>query len=208
MRIRLNLEGQRYGRWTAIALVGRQGSNGLWLCRCECGTERPVSALNLRSGASQSCGCLRSERSASAHTKHGLVGTPEYRAWVHARKRCDDTGDNSYHNYGGRGIRVCEEWRNDFAAFIGDMGQRPSPRHSLDRIDNERGYEPGNCRWADRSTQARNTRRNRWIVIDGERRLLTDWSELSGIGHTTIIWRLRAGWPPKRAVFEQSRLSA
>ena len=138
---------------------------------------------------------------------HGMTKTPEYWVWIGAKRRCSESGHKAFRSYGSRGIQMCDEWRNDFAAFYAHMGPRPSVRHSLDRIDNERGYEPGNCRWADMSTQARNTRRNHWIAIDGERRLLTDWAESSGVNHSTIIHRLKSGWNPKEAVFTKTRYS-
>lgn len=205
MSARLQLEGQRFGRWTAVSMVGRQGSNALWLCRCECGSERLVSTLNLRSGRSRSCGCLRDEISAISHLKHGGSYSSEYQAWLKAKRRCFDPKDISYRNYGGRGIYMCDEWCADFGSFVRDVGPKPSPVHSLDRIDNDRGYEPGNCRWATRSEQSRNTRRNRWIGIGGQRKLLTDWSVDSGVSTTTIGRRLDAGWPARDAVFARAR---
>lgn len=134
-------------------------------CVCDCGAETQPFSFSLTSGSTSSCGgcrriCPPSSREAvaAANTKHGGHGTAEYRAWYAMRRRCNDPKNKAYKNYGGRGIRVCAEWQSDFQAFLDHIGLKPSPELSLDRIDNERGYEPGNVRWADQSTQSRNRR--------------------------------------------------
>jgi hypothetical protein len=126
-----------------------------------------------------------------------MWGSPEYRSWNSMVTRCHCPNHKNYKHYGGRGIEVCNEWRS-FATFYADMGPRPSPKHSLDRIDNEKGYEPGNCRWATREQQCRNTSRNKRITINGTTRLLCDWEKETGIKGNTLIYRLSAGWPQDR----------
>ena len=132
-----------------------------------------------------------------AQIKH----TAEYRTFTHIITRCENTNSPDYPEYGGRGIRIADEWRRDFAAFLAHVGPRPTAAHSIDRIDNNRGYEPGNVRWATPVEQARNTRRNRYITIDGESKILTDWARISGNSESTIFYRLKRGVAPREAVF-------
>lgn len=126
---------------------------------------------------------------------------PEYRIWTGMIHRCHNSKRNCYRYYGARGIVVCERWRLDFQAFLDDVGERPSPKYSLDRINNDGNYEPGNVRWADRTTQGRNTRANRILEFRGQRKCLTEWSEIVGISVGTIQFRLdEIGWSVERAL--------
>ena len=183
--------GQRIGRWTLLGVAPkfatRTSRRLRWMCRCDCGTEKLVLDQNLRLalrasvGGSRSCGCFAVERS----TRHGSAsgGSPaaEYLAWIHAKKRCNNPRNASYRNYGGRGIRICPAWADSFETFLKDMGPRPSPKHSLDRIDPDGDYEPGNCRWATTDIQTRNKRNTRWYAFEGERRILADVAARLGI---------------------------
>lgn len=157
MTARLDLTGQRFGRLIAIDRAPNIKDNGgswtAWLCKCECGAVVTVRTGCLRRGDTQSCGCLRSE----IITKHGGSASPEYWVWHAMHQRCENPKHESYRNYGARGITVCERWR-EFADFIADMGPRPSPGHSIDRLDNDGPYEPGNCQWATKPEQGRNRR--------------------------------------------------
>jgi hypothetical protein len=116
------------------------------------------------------------------------------------KSRCDNPNNRFFSHYGGRGISVCDRWRSDFRNFLADLGPKPSPRHSLDRIDNDGIYEPGNCRWADRGTQANNKRNNRLITIGGISLTIPQWAKRSGIECPTLKGRLRRGWSPERAI--------
>ena len=132
--------------------------------------------------------------------KHGLSRTPEYRAWQMMRLRCTNPKNAAWPNYGGRGITVCDRWLNSVAAFVADMGLKPSPHHELDRIDNDRGYEPSNCRWATRSENDRNRRSTVWVDYQGERVRLIELLERHGIPGDTYAKRIGLGWSMKRAL--------
>lgn len=132
---------------------------------------------------------------------HGESYSPEYRAWQTMRLRCTEPSNAAYPNYGGRGITVCDRWMNSVEAFIEDMGRKPSPKHEIDRFpDNDGNYEPGNCRWATRTENSRNRRSSHSLTVDGETLTLAGWAERTGVSHTTITKRLKAGWPADRAV--------
>jgi hypothetical protein len=161
-----DMAGRRFGRWTVLALHPERTRDGaaLWLCRCDCGTERIVLGTHLRRGSSSSCGCFRRDvrrkQKTAVHrkrkTQHGMSRTPAYRSWESMKARCLNPNNCSYENYGGRGISVYPDWL-DFANFYADMLDRP-PGTSIDRIDPDGNYEPGNCRWAPASVQLTNRR--------------------------------------------------
>ncbi len=159
--------GQQFGRWRVISLDPKRsaGKEARWLCRCTCGILRVVGVQNLIGGRSVSCGCYRVERSRKAHTIHGHARrslpnqkTTEYRCWQGLHRRCSDPKHPSWRNYGARGISVCQRWAS-FICFLEDMGLKPHPSLSIDRINPNGHYEPTNCRWATRSEQRRNTRK-------------------------------------------------
>lgn len=133
---------------------------------------------------------------------HGESYSVEYRAWQTARLRCTDSNNPAWPDYGGRGITMCDRWLNSVTAFIEDMGRKPSSDHELDRRDNERGYEPANCRWVQRKVNCRNRRSNRLVTLDGSTRTLAEWCELRKLPRPTVQKRLKAGWSPQRALGE------
>ena len=139
---------------------GKHGQRRV-MVRCSCGKVKPVNEGALSSGATQSCGCLATEKRQKRMTTHGATKTSEYRVWADMKNRCYNPNLANYNNYGGRGISVCEEWRDSFDSFMSDMGPRPSALHTLDRIDNDDNYTRENCRWADKITQSRNQRQDR-----------------------------------------------
>lgn len=152
-------EGQRFAKLLVLGLSPRTDQR-LWRCACDCGEVTEVRAGNLLSGRTRSCGCLKADilRTYPPRLTHGMAGSPEHKIWKGMIRRCYNPNTKSYRDYGLRGITVCDRWRRDFAAFYADMGPRPSPRHSIERLDNGSGYRPDNCAWATKETQARNTR--------------------------------------------------
>lgn len=159
-RPRVSLTGDQFGDWTVIGWGPPLGAAGRRrIVRCVCGTVSEVRSDQLRAGRSKGCGCKREARRLVHSTKHGMSKTPEYAIWSAMRQRCTNPAVKRYPHYGGRGIKVCDRWL-DFAAFIEDVGRRPSDDLSLDRIDNNGDYEPGNVRWATTVQQNNNTRRN------------------------------------------------
>jgi hypothetical protein len=193
--------GSRFTRLVVLsesAESKRRGSRW-WTCRCDCGNMATVSTANLNSGNTRSCGCLLRDVMRVALTTHGRRRTPEYDTWCRMRGRCRNPRNPKYPRYGGRGITICPEW-DDFAVFYRDMGPRPSPRHSLDRIDNDGPYASWNCRWATPTEQARNQSSNRPITYAGRTMTISAWSAEIGITGTAIYNRLLRGWSIERAV--------
>ena len=164
------LIGQTFGNWTILGLAGqRKNSSGrlgerIWSCRCKCGNKSCVRTWQLTSGRSQSCGCLAAKANTKRLFKHGESrrsksgATPEYSAWRSAKDRCLNPSSKDYWYYGGRGIKMCERWIVSYPSFLEDMGRKPSPTHSLDRINNNGDYELVNCRWATPEEQQANRR--------------------------------------------------
>ncbi len=186
-----DLTGKRFVRWTVLAFAGMgvfpSGERyARWHCRCECGSVGVISGRSLRAKTSRACGCQR--------TTHGGRNTPLYRRWRHMIQRCEVPQNIGFPLYGGRGIRVCHAWRVSFAAFAADMGEPPTSRHSLERIDVNGHYEPGNVRWATVYEQGRNKRNNHRISHDGLTLTLIEWSERLQINRATLAYRMHAGW--------------
>lgn len=206
----IDLTGKRFGRLTVVARNGTSSRRQpKWLCRCECGTETTVFGGALRGGHTQSCGCLQRERASQANSTHGETRrgkvSVELTCWRNLISRCTKRGSDDFENYGGRGIKVCDRWLSSFDNFLSDMGRKPKGRGiSIDRIDNNGDYEPGNCRWATASTQQRNTRTYagaRRITLDGETHTISEWGAIVGTKRNTITMRLIYGWSEREAVF-------
>lgn len=198
---RESLTGQQFGRLTVLSEEAAT-THRRWSCRCTCGTVKVVGQTALKSGATQSCGCLRSERR-QADTVHGHAHRGDmsrtYRIWAGMISRCETPSSSAYPRYGALGITVCERW-HDFSLFLADMGECP-PGLTIDREDGTLGYAPGNCRWATRKVQSQNRSMAHWITFNGETLSLTQWAERLNIGVPTLLERL-AKWPRDRALTE------
>lgn len=182
-----DLTGARFGLLTLVAPTAERKFGYLvWKCACQCGGTAFVSTQKLKSGYGLDCGCVRKR-----------IASPEYQIWKGIKKRCSLNGHHL--RYAGRGITMCERW-NDFSAFLADMGHRPSPQHSIDRINNDGNYEPGNCRWATWSQQLRNTSRSVSLTFRGETRPLLEWAERYGLTEKMLRSRIDHGWDIERAL--------
>lgn len=212
-----DLTDRRFGRLLVLQLSrkervypDRTTTRIFWLCRCDCGAEVEIPSSNLR-GGQKSCGCDKWRAVAEANTKHGGAAdlkhgvSTEYRTWRKIKERCLNERDKSYPRYGGAGITICDEWRDDFLAFLKHVGKRPTPRHSMDRINGKLGYQPGNVRWATPRVQGGNTTRVRSIEIRGVVRSVRQWARFSRVSYAGILQRLNLGWLPEDAVFAPKR---
>ncbi len=201
----IDLQGESFGRLRVLDRLGRTACGGArWLCLCACGRLHVAASTDLRRGVVRSCGCATSEFIAEAKTTHGHTRagavTPEYSAWRLMLSRCRQETNVNFRYYGGRGIRVCEEWQRSFEQFLADVGPKPSPEYSIDRVDFNGHYEPGNVRWATRAEQARNRRTNRVVTFRGTTMSLAEAAERAGIPYGRASARLRRGWPLERAL--------
>ena len=189
--------GSRFDRWTVLEAASQRRTKAvMWLCRCDCGTTREVSGSALRGGHSTSCGRCRPK---AGPVKHGMTGTPLYRKWLSMIGRCTLPSQAGYSRYGGRGIEVCARWR-EFENFAADMSDSFVPGLTLDRIDSDGNYEPGNCRWVTQKQQMLNTSRNRVLTWSGKSQTVAEWAEELGLNRTTLNVRLHRGWSVARAL--------
>lgn len=194
MPARIDLLGKRFGRLEVSAYAGHRKGKAYWDCVCDCGQQATVSGECLRAGKTSSCGCYRSERLGQIRRKHGMSNTPEWTAYYRMLARCYNPNTASFPHYGGRGIKVCDRWRESFASFYEDMGPRPAG-HSLDRIDVDGDYEPANCRWATATQQAQNKTTNINLTHEGQTKCLTQWAREYEVPLLTAYSRLQRGLP-------------
>lgn len=192
----VDITGRRFGRLLIVKLVGTGTHGAIWHCLCDCGNWFNSRGDVIKSGSTLSCGCYNLDRISS----HKLSKTPEYKTWISVRRRCNLPHDQNYHNYGARGIKVCRRW-DKFENFYADMGERPTPKHSIDRKDNNKGYSPSNCRWATSVEQQNNTRRTTFLTFNGKTLSLNEWSRLLGFGRNLLWYRVvLAHWSVERAL--------
>lgn len=176
----LELTGKVFGRLIVLSRAPNKGKRSAWLCRCECGREVVVAGTKLVHDKQRGCGCKKGNPS------HRMCDSAEYQSWQNAVTRCTNPKRAEWHRYGGRGIKVCERWQK-FESFYADMGPKPGPEYTLDRIDNDGNYEPGNCRWVTRKEQSLNYSRN--IVFEGL--TCAEWASYFGVTYSVVHHRLK-----------------
>lgn len=203
-----DITGQRFGRLVAVSRTSSVGGKVLWRCQCDCGQQTVAYLANLCGGRTQSCGCYNQEQRSKRRRAHGESGNCRgiqrsrlYIVWTGMQQRCHNPNNPSHRNYGARGIEVCERWRSSFEAFRDDMGEPPSLKASIERIDNDGPYSLENCRWADAKTQCRNRRKTLRITYQGITASLAEHAEAHGIAYDTLVQRvMRYGWSVDDAI--------
>lgn len=200
------LIGTKLNRLTILEFMGtNKHGNKIFSCLCDCGNTITVYAGHLKNGNPKSCGCYAKEVK-TKHNNAGLNRTTEYVIWLNIKQRCFNKSLKSYSNYGGRGISICERWKHSFENFLSDMGRRPTSKHSIERINNDKNYEPENCCWATRKVQANNTRTNVFFNYNGDRLTISQLAEKYKINFNTLYGRLfRTGLPINKAIESPKR---
>lgn len=195
----IDMTGQHYGRYTVLEYIGQNKDHkAVWKCRCECGTIKNVSGKDLRSGNTKSCGCYNRDKAmqnpALWKPKHGLSKHPLHQIWRNIKTRCGNKKSKEYKYYGGRGIKICDAWK-DFQAFYDWAIKNGYHKDlSIDRIDTNGDYCPENCRWVSMKVQQNNRRNNKLLTINGETRTMSEWSDFYGVKYTVVKSRILNGW--------------
>lgn len=199
--------GVRFGRLVAVSRTRQTTHTSkprwIWQFKCDCGETIEREAALVLSGHTVSCGCYNAQRRTESRTHgeaHHKNHTPEYRTWASMLARSKPRDTKTCRDYGGKGIGVCPQWEHSFEQFLKDMGRKPSPRHSIDRIDNSKGYSPENCRWATPQEQSRNKKNNIHLTFLGKTQLACEWAEELGINRKTIYDRLKYGWTTEQVL--------
>lgn len=217
----IDLTGQRFGRWEALGQAQRHYTKSgrpivMWRCRCDCGTVRDVDGLSLRSGKSVSCGCYRADNSREMMVKHNIENAKYdgpynhrlYNSWYGMIERCYNKKHKSYHNYGGRGITVCDEWRKSYLSFREwALSNGYKDYLTVDRIDVNGNYEPSNCRWATTKEQGNNRRTNHMVEANGEVHTLTQWADIFGVRLDRVQYYVKRGYSGERFFKKMMSLS-
>lgn len=198
----VDITGKVYNRLTAIEYRGKKRKASYWLFQCyeKCKKLKVSRAADVKNGKIKSCGCLQSENTTKMKTKHGLRYTPEYKTYLDMYARCYNPNNKAYKYYGGRGIKISDEWLNSIETFCSEMGPKPSPKHSIERIDVNGNYCKENCRWATYKEQANNRSNNHFIEYNGETKTASQWGEIFKIHPTVITGRLKLGWSVEDAL--------
>lgn len=202
----IDLTGGKFGKLTVLHRAeNNKYGQAMWLCACDCGKETVVKGNSLRTGCVKSCGCLSAEMSSIRNTKHGLSRRNAkldriYSIHSNMLQRCENPKNKSYKNYGGRGIRVCDEWHDVFAFYKWATESGYQPNLTIERIDNDGNYEPNNCRWATIKEQSNNRRNNHFLDFNGETHTISEWSEITDIPREVIDARIGRGWGAEKAL--------
>ena len=196
-----DLIGKKYGMLTVMESAGYHITpcgtrRRLWKCHCDCGTEKIVQEPNLKNGTTKSCGCWKYRKIKEHNTKHGGSKDRLYGIWKGMKRRCNDSRDSHYATYGGKGIKICDEWANDYAVFKewayknGYDENAKTGDCSIDRINNNGNYEPNNCRWVNRIQQANNTSQNRYVTLNGKRLTIAEFARTMNISQFKARYRI------------------
>lgn len=205
----IDISNKKFGKLLAVKRCTNMSGKTAWECKCDCGNITFVTTSNLTCNRIRSCGCLKIKQLLDRSTTHNQRHTVLYSVWRGLRQRCNNPKHASYHNYGGRGITVCEEWDKSFQAFYDwsyangystENQKDEKLKLTIDRIDNNGNYEPSNCRWVDRKTQTRNMRTTRFITFNGQNKSVSEWCEIYGIKLQTFNTRIRNGWSIEEAL--------
>lgn len=211
----IDLTGQRFGRLVVIKRVGgNKHGRSMWLCKCDCGTEKIITGNYLINGDTKSCGCLKLEtaiKNGKANKTHDYSNTSIYNIWRGILARCNNTKNKAYKNYGKRKIKVCYRWSNKnpkgFQNFLDDMGEPPSTQHQIDRINNNLGYYKENCHWVTPKENCRNKRNNILITYNNKMQCLKSWAEELKISYQTLWARIyKYNWSIEKAFTTPSRV--
>ena len=205
----IDISNKKFGKLLAVKRCTNMSGKTAWECKCDCGNITFVTTSNLTCNRIRSCGCLKIKQLLERSTTHNQRHTVLYSVWRGLRQRCNNPKHASYHNYGGRGIKVCEEWDKSFQSFYDwsyangystENQKDEKLKLTIDRIDNNGNYEPSNCRWVDRKTQTRNMRTTRFITFNGQNKSVSEWCEIYGIKLQTFNTRIRNGWSIEEAL--------
>jgi len=200
----INLIGQKFGRLTVLERI-KNTKPIRWKCLCACGNVTMLRGDTLKDGNAKSCGCLKKEVASKQMTIHGMEGSSEYRTWTSMRYRCNNPSSDKFKDYGGRGIKVYNQWNKSFMEFYNYIGPKPHETDSIDRINNNGNYEPGNVRWANKKTQANNSRSNHFVTVGKTTKTIAQWAEKMQISYHIISHRLHRNWDPQKAIFQPVR---
>jgi hypothetical protein len=209
MAKKINIDGKRFGRmvalWHSYTIRKKYGKKATYKdyyeCVCDCGTRKASCKHDLLIGDANSCGCLGVEARLAASKKHGASRSDIYGTWGNIIERCTNPKNPGFKNYGGRGITICERWRSSFESFRDDMGPKPTPKHTVERRDNNKGYSPENCSWETMLVQMRNNRRNVYFEIGGEKKTMQAWCDQFGIRRYVAYQRYKKlGWTIEEAL--------
>lgn len=195
MRARINISGMYFGRLLVLGYSHTNKGFAFWHVRCVCGTNKTVMGNNLKNGTTKACGCLQR----GSRIKHKMSYTPTYETWAGMIKRCTNPKYKYYMDYGGRGIKVCKRWMDSFEKFYADMGERPEGL-TIERIDNNNGYNPSNCKWATTKEQNSNKRNNVFLIYNGKTMVIREWEKAFGLNKGVLNYRIKAGWKTHKAL--------
>ena len=199
----IDMSGKTFGRLTVIS---KDSERDMWLCSCSCGAIKKTRGKDMRQGKTKSCGCFQMENISNLNKTHGETKTRMHRIWIAIKSRCLNQNNKDYCNYGGRGIGMHDDWINSYVSFRDwSLLNGYADNLSMDRIDNENGYFPDNCRWTTAKVQGRNRRDNVFLELNGVSMVMSEWCEIFNIPTSTLSYRINMGWSPSEAIMGNKR---